>query len=39
MFKTHTVMSDPEDTILMENVESLMAKQQVSYPGGITPQQ
>ena len=39
MFKTHNVMSDPEDTILMENVESLMAKQQVGYPGGITPQQ
>lgn len=39
MFKTHSVMSDPEDTILMENVESLMAKQQMSYPGGITPQQ
>lgn len=39
MFKTHNVMSDPEDCILMENVESLMAKQRVNYPGGITPQQ
>ena len=39
MFKNHSVMSDPEDTILMENVESLMAKQNVQYPGGITPQQ
>lgn len=39
MLKNHNVMLDPEDNILMENVESLMAKQQVSYPGGITPQQ
>jgi hypothetical protein len=39
MFETHTVMLDPGDHILTENVESLMAKQQVGYPGGITPQQ
>lgn len=39
MFKTHNVMLDPGDSILTENVESLMAKQQVGYPGGITPQQ
>ena len=39
MFKTHNVMLDPGDNILTENVQSLMAKQQVSYPGGITPQQ
>ena len=39
MFKTHSVMLDPGDSILTENVESLMTKQQVAYPGGITPQQ
>lgn len=39
MFETHSVMLDPGDHILTENVESLMAKQQVGYPGGITPQQ
>ena len=39
MFRTHNVMLDPGDNILTENVESLMAKQQVGYPGGITPQQ
>lgn len=36
---SHNVMLDPGDSILTENVESLMAKQQVGYPGGITPQQ
>ena len=35
----HSVMLDPGDHILTENVESLMAKQQIGYPGGITPQQ
>ena len=39
MFLNHTVMIDPEDRILTENVESLMAKQQVNYPAAITPQQ
>ena len=39
MLKNHSVMLDPDDKILMENVESLMAKQQVGYPGGLTPQQ
>lgn len=39
MFESHTVMLDPGDHILTENVASLMAKQQVGYPGGITPQQ
>ena len=33
MFKTHHVMTDPSDKILCENVESLMAKQQL--PTGI----
>jgi hypothetical protein len=32
-------MLDPGDSILLENLESLMSKQQVGYPGGITPQQ
>lgn len=40
MFKSnHCVMIDPEDNILLENVESLMTKQQMNYPGGLTPQQ
>lgn len=40
MFTTiHNVMLDPEDNILLETVESLMAKQQMNYPGGLTPQQ
>lgn len=40
MFKRiHNVMIDPDDNILLETVESLMAKQQLNYPGRLTPQQ
>ena len=37
MYNTHNVMSDPDDMILCENVESLMAKQQL--PANMNPQQ
>ncbi len=39
MNRNHSVMTDPDDFILTENVESLMAKQQPTYPAGITPEQ